>query len=149
MDLQERLNQKGLRLTHPRKVVMSILEAAQVPLSPQSIYQRAVDGEEDIGLVSVYRTLDLLTELALVRRVHGRDDCHGYVLASPGHHHHLVCRECERAIEFTGGDDLSALLERIQSQTGFQVDGHLLQLYGLCPECQNHQNKEEKHVKKP
>ncbi|MCB2213852.1 transcriptional repressor [bacterium] len=143
MDLQERLNQKGLRLTHPRKVVMSILNEAQVPLSPQSIHQRAVDQDEDIGLVSVYRTLDLLAELALVSRVHGKDDCHGYVLSSPGHHHHLVCRECERAIEFTGEDDLSTLLQRIQGQTGFRVDGHLLQLYGLCPDCQNHQNNKE------
>ncbi|MDY6874173.1 MAG: Fur family transcriptional regulator [Chloroflexota bacterium] len=143
MDLQERLNQEGLRLTHPRIVVMSILNEAQVPLSPQSIHQRAVVGGEDIGLVSVYRTLDLLAQLALVRRVHGRDDCHGYVLASPGHHHHLVCRECERAIEFTGGDDLSTLLQRIQRQTGFEVDDHLLQLYGLCPDCQTHQNNKE------
>lgn len=136
MNLQERLNQKGLRLTHPRQVVMSILETANIPLSPQNIYQRSMDQNEDIGMVSVYRTLNLLTGLALVRRVHGKDDCHGYVLASPGHHHHLVCRACERAIEFTGGDDLSALLQRIGSETGFQVDGHLLQLYGLCPNCQ-------------
>ena len=136
MELQQKLNQQGLRLTHPRQVVMSILEEANVPLSPQSIYQRSLDENEDIGLVSVYRTLELLAQLSLVRRVHGRDDCHGYVLASPGHHHHLVCRECEKAIEFTGGDDLAALLNRIQLETGFKVDGHLLQLFGLCPKCQ-------------
>ncbi len=141
MNLQEQLNQKGLRLTHPRKIVMSILETADVPLSPQSIYQCTVDRDEDIGLVSVYRTLELLTQLSLVRRVHGQDDCHGYVLATPGHHHHLVCRECDRAIEFTGGDDLSALLQRIQRETGFQVDGHLLQLYGLCPDCQKEKER--------
>jgi Fur family ferric uptake transcriptional regulator len=136
MELQQKLNQNGLRLTHPRQVVMSILEEATVPLSPQSIYQRSLDEHEDIGLVSVYRTLELLAEFSLVRRVHGRDDCHGYVLASPGHHHHLVCRECEKAIEFSGGDDLSVLLNRIRQETGFEVDGHLLQLFGLCPECQ-------------
>ena len=136
MELQQKLNQKGLRLTHPRQVVMSILEEATVPLSPHSIYQRSLDEHEDIGLVSVYRTLELLSELSLVRKVHGPDDCHGFVLASPGHHHHLVCRECEKAIEFSGGDDLSALLNRIQQETGFEVDGHLLQLFGLCPKCQ-------------
>lgn len=143
MKFQQKLNQNGLRLTHPRQVVMTILEEASVPLSPQSIYQRSLDENEDIGLVSVYRTLELLSELSLVRKVHGREDCHGYVLASPGHHHHLVCRECEKAIEFTGGDDLSVLLDRIQQETGFEVEGHLLQLFGLCPECQ--QDKEN-HV---
>jgi Fur family transcriptional regulator, ferric uptake regulator len=136
MNLQDKLNRSGLRLTHPRQVVMSVLEAASIPLSPQSIHQRSLDAQEEIGLVSVYRTLDLLTELGLVRRVHGHDDCQGYVLASPGHHHHVVCRQCEAAVEFTGMEDLSPLVDRIQEQTGFTIDEHLLQFYGLCPACQ-------------
>jgi Fur family transcriptional regulator, ferric uptake regulator len=136
MNLQEKLNRSGLRLTHPRQVVMSVLEAASIPLSPQSIHQRSLDAQEEIGLVSVYRTLDLLTEMGLVRRVHGHDECQGYVLASPGHHHHVVCRQCEAAVEFTGMEDLSPLVDRIQEQTGFTIDEHLLQFYGLCPTCQ-------------
>jgi Fur family transcriptional regulator, ferric uptake regulator len=136
MNLQDKLNRSGLRLTHPRQVVMSVLEAANIPLSPQSIHQRSLEAQEEIGLVSVYRTLDLLTELGLVRRVHGHDECQGYVLASPGHHHHVVCRQCEAAVEFTGMEDLSLLVERIHAQTGFTIDEHLLQFYGLCPACQ-------------
>jgi Fur family ferric uptake transcriptional regulator len=74
--------------------------------------------------------------MGLVRRVHGHDECQGYVLASPGHHHHVVCRRCGAAVEFTGMEDLSPLVERIQEQTGFTIDEHLLQFYGLCPACQ-------------
>ena len=125
MNLQDKLNRNGLSLTHPRQVVMSVLEAASIPLSPQSIHQRSLDAQEEIGLVSVYRTLDLLTEMGLVRRVHDQDECQGYVLAFPGHHHHLVCRECEAAVEFTGMDDLSALVDRIQELTSFLIDEHL------------------------
>ena len=136
MNLQDKLNRTGLRLTHPRRVVMSVLEAASIPLSPQSIHQRSLDAQEEIGLVSVYRTLDLLTEMGMVRRVHGHDECQGYVLASPGHHHHVVCRQCEAAVEFSGMEDMSALVDRIQEQTGFTIDEHLLQFYGLCPACQ-------------
>ena len=136
MNLQERLNQKGLRLTHARRVVMSILEKSTIPLAPQTIHQKALEDHEDIGLVSVYRTLDLLAELNLVRRVHGLEDCQGYVLASPGHHHHLVCRHCGKAIEFTGTGDLSTLLKKIERKTGYEISGHILQLQGLCPECQ-------------
>ena len=136
MDLQTKLNNEGLRMTRPRQVVLSILEKATVPLSPQSIHQQSLDNDQEIGLVSVYRTLDVLMDLALVRKVHDQADCHGYVLASPGHHHHLVCHECDRAVEFSGAEDLSKLVSRIQNETGFIVDGHLLQLYGLCPECQ-------------
>ena len=137
MDLQTTLNNEGMRMTRPRQVVLSILEAATVPLSPQSIHQQSIKADQEIGLVSVYRTLDVLMELALVRKVHSADGCHGYVMASPGHHHHLVCHECDRAIEFSGKEDLSNLVARIQKETGYVVDGHMLQLYGLCPECQS------------
>jgi Fe2+ or Zn2+ uptake regulation protein len=136
MNLQEKLNKKGLRLTHPRQVVVSILKTSASPLTPQTIYQRSIERNSDIGLVSVYRTLDLLSELDLVRRVHGHEGCHGYVLASPGHHHHLVCHQCGHAVEFTGSNDLSEFIKGIEKETGFIIDEHILQLYGICPQCQ-------------
>jgi Fur family ferric uptake transcriptional regulator len=123
-------------MTRPRKEVAAILKESKVPLSPQTIHQIALARNCNIGLVSVYRTLDLLSELDLVRRVHGQDGCHGYVLASPGHHHHLICRKCGKAVEFTGSGDLSDFIERIEKKTGFAIDEHILQLYGLCPQCQ-------------
>lgn len=136
MNLQEELNQQGLRMTRPRKEVAAILKESKVPLTPQTIHQRAITRNCDIGLVSVYRTLDLFSELDLVRRVHGQDGCHGYVLASPGHHHHLICHKCGKAVEFTGSGDLSDFITRIESNTGFAIDEHILQLYGLCQQCQ-------------
>lgn len=136
MDLQQKLNQKGLRFTEPRRAVLAALAEAQAPLSPQSIHERTAENQADISLVSVYRTLDLLAEFDLVRRVHGPNGCHGYVLASPGHHHSLVCEQCGQAVEFSGTGDLNALLESIENQTGFQIKDHLLQLSGLCPNCQ-------------
>ena len=136
MNLQEELNQQGLRMTRPRKEVAAILKESKVPLTPQTIHQRAIRRNCDIGLVSVYRTLDLLSELDLVRRVHGQDGCHGYVLASPGHHHHLICHKCGKAVEFTGSGDLSDFIKRIESNTGLAIDEHILQLYGLCQQCQ-------------
>lgn len=136
MELKEKLNQEGLRFTRPRQVIITILEQSSVPLSPQTIQQRASKAHQDISLVSVYRTIDLLTELDLIRRVHGHDGCQGYALCSPGHHHHLVCQNCGKTVEFSGSEDLDNLIDEIQVQTGFQVDGHLLQLFGHCPACQ-------------
>lgn len=141
MELQKKFNQQGLRLTQPRRAVMSILEAASVPLSPQTIHQRASEIQEDISLVTVYRTLELLNDLDMVRRVHGPVECHGYVLSSPGHHHHLICTNCEKTIEFSGGDEIQTLLDRIQMETGFKINHHLLQLFGLCGECQRENNE--------
>jgi Fur family ferric uptake transcriptional regulator len=147
MELQNRLNNKGLRLTQPRRVVMDVLQSTSTPLKPQDIYQQALDAGEDIGLVSVYRTLDLLLDLALVRRVHGEDGCQGYVCASPGHHHHLVCTACGKAIEFSGAQDLTTLINRIKRETGYIIDGHLLQLQGLCPNCQKEKQTHENKTK--
>ena len=141
MNLQEKLNQQGLRLTRPRKEVAAILKDSKVPLTPQTIHQRAIARNSDIGLVSVYRTLDLLSELDLVRRVHGQNECHGYVFASPGHHHHLVCRRCGKAVEFPGSGELTEFIEQIEDETGFKITEHILQLYGLCQKCQ--ENKSE------
>jgi Fur family transcriptional regulator, ferric uptake regulator len=47
-----------------------------------------------------------------------------------------VCRSCKQAVEFIGSDDLSKIVQRVQRQTGYQVNDHLLELYGLCPACQ-------------
>jgi len=135
LDLQNQLNKEGLRFTKPRQVVLSILEESHHPLSPQVIHQMAEQTEKSISLVSVYRTLDLLNELNLVCRVHGQEDCQGYVLSSPGHHHQLICRNCQKTVEFSGSTDLEPFIEAVEQQTGFLIDGHLLQLFGLCPEC--------------
>jgi Fe2+ or Zn2+ uptake regulation protein len=88
-----------------------------------------------LGLASVYRALDLLEELSLVRRVHQEDGCHGYVPASPGHQHAIICRACGQTVEFPGSEDLEELVARVQQQTGYRVEDHLLQLIGLCPAC--------------
>jgi Fe2+ or Zn2+ uptake regulation protein len=71
-----------------------------------------------------------------VRRVHRADGCHAYFPASPGHSHAVICSGCGRATEFSGGDDVRPLIERVEEATGFTVDSHLLQLSGLCPDCQ-------------
>ena len=126
----------GCRITAPRRAVMQVLQKASVPLSPREILEQGKQVYRGLGLVTVYRTVNLLAELNLVRRVHREDGCHGYLLASPGHRHALICQCCGRAVEFPGEDDLHALIERVEAGTGYRVDDHLLQLLGLCPDCQ-------------
>ena len=126
----------GCRITAPRRAVMQVLQKASVPLSPREILEQGKRVCRKLGLVTVYRTVNLLAELNLVRRVHREDGCHGYLLASPGHRHALICQCCGRAVEFPGEDDLHALIERVEAGTGYRVDDHLLQLLGLCPDCQ-------------
>jgi Fur family transcriptional regulator, ferric uptake regulator len=135
---EQQLHNNGYRITTSRRAVMEVLREAQEPLSAQELLVRGRKHHRALGIVTVYRTLDLLSELGLVRRVHRSDGCHGYLGASPGHHHAILCVHCGRATEFHGQDDLIGLLGRVRRETGFEVDDHLLQLYGTCAECQTH-----------
>jgi Fe2+ or Zn2+ uptake regulation protein len=107
-----------------------------MPLSPQHILDQGKVLHPPLGLVTVYRMLNLLVDMNLVRRVHFESGCHGYLPASPGHHHAVICQVCGQASEFPGDGDLEPLLARVESWTGYRVEEHLLQLYGLCPTCQ-------------
>ena len=130
------LQQSGYRLTQPRKAVIRALTEATDWLRPEDLLALARRYWRPLGLVTVYRTVSLLAELGYLRRVHLEDRCVGYVRAEFVHGHHLLCRTCHQAVEFPGTEDLSPLVERISQDTGFQVEHHLLELVGLCPNCQ-------------
>lgn len=136
---EEVLSQAGHRITAPRRAVMEVLMAAQAPLSPQGICTRGRAHHDSLGLVTVYRTLELFERFDLARRVHLCEGCHGYLATSPGHRHTILCRTCGRSTEFLGQDDLDDLIARVEARTGYEVWDHLLQLFGLCPECQANQ----------
>jgi Fur family ferric uptake transcriptional regulator len=136
MEWEQVLVDAGCRITAPRRAVMQTLQQAHAPVLPQEILKRGRRLHHKLGLVTVYRTLALLAELNLVHRVHRENGCHGYVLASPGHRHILICQGCDRAIEFSGEDDMHVLINRVETETGYRVGDHLLQFFGLCPECQ-------------
>jgi Fur family ferric uptake transcriptional regulator len=133
---EERLSGAGRRITAPRRAVMAVLQEADVPLSPQEICERGGAVHPTLGLTTVYRTVALLAQLGVVRRVHRSDGCHGYVATSPGHRHHVLCEMCGRAAEFPGSEDLTALIRQVERSTAFRVEAHLLQLFGMCPDCQ-------------
>ena len=131
----ERLSSAGHRITEPRQAVMRVLRQTERPLNPQEILERGTAWHANLGLVTVYRTLELFEQLGLVRRVHRGAGCHGYLPISPGHRHVLICQACGRAVEFVGSDDLAALIDQVEAETDFKVTDHLLQLFGRCPDC--------------
>jgi Fe2+ or Zn2+ uptake regulation protein len=131
-ELQRRFNKTGLRFTPQREAVWRLFESdpagftisqATVTLAPQGI-----------GQATVYRTIKALQELGYVKWVHDRGGEHRFVASRPGHSHMLVCRSCSKAVEF-GDCDLSVMEKLIATQTGFTVEGHHLEFFGLCPEC--------------
>ena len=128
------LRETGHRLTQPRRAVLQVLEESAVQLSPSEIHHRGQQIYPRLGLVTVYRTLELLDELGLARRVHSEGSCHSYARAGEDKHY-LVCRSCHRVVEFPC-EGLDELIEAVERRSGYEIDGHLLELTGLCPECQ-------------
>jgi Fur family transcriptional regulator, ferric uptake regulator len=130
---------KGLRLTGPRRAIIECLGSTKDWLTPASVHEQASRHRPSLGLVTVYRTLNWLHQQGLVRRIHRPDGCHGYALASLTHGHYLVCQRCQQVIEFSTCD-LGDLEAQITSETGFTVQGHMLQFVGVCPSCQSHES---------
>lgn len=131
----ERLAEHGYRLTRPRQAVVRCLLEAGDWLRPEEVLSRARFHCPSLGLVTVYRTLALLEEVGIARRIHVEQGCHGYAPAGLDHGHHLVCRSCHQVVEFPGSEDLAPLIAQISRKTGFVVEDHLLELTGRCPAC--------------
>jgi Fur family ferric uptake transcriptional regulator len=134
-EILQRLSEIGYRQTRSRRAVIRVLEEAKGWLRPEEIHVRGKHYCPSLGLVTVYRTLSLLSKMSYVGRVHFEDGCHGYARTELAHGHHLVCRSCHQVVEFPGWEDLSTLIEPIERETGFLIEDHVLALQGLCPVC--------------
>jgi Fe2+ or Zn2+ uptake regulation protein len=130
--LRRHFNKTGLRFTPQREAVWRLFEGDPAGFTiPQATLTLAPQG---IGQATVYRTIKALQDLGYLRWVHDQGGEHRFVAATPGHSHMLVCRSCSKAVEFADCD-LSVLEKLIATQTGFTVEGHHLEFFGLCPEC--------------
>jgi Fe2+ or Zn2+ uptake regulation protein len=130
----DHLQQSGYRLTAPRRAVVQIMAESEFILDPNQVYMEARRLDPNIGLVTVYRTLEKLEELGLVTRVHDIQGCHAYISAPVGHQHLLICNSCNR-VEYFMGEDLEPL-NQLGIDKGYQIQHHWLQLFGTCPQCQ-------------
>ena len=132
--LRQSLRENRYKLTRPRQTVLDIVAQADHHLTPAEVYQKAKARYPHLGLTTVYRTLDLLVELGYLQRIHLEEGCHSYAAAARPHGHQIVCSSCGRTQEFADCD-LEPLIKSLQSRTGFEIDVHMLELVGRCPDC--------------
>lgn len=130
-----RLQENGYRLTEARRAVIETVQASTRALSPVEVFDMARKKYRALGLVSVYRTLEKLEELHLIQRVHQPQGCQAFISAFHGHEHLLLCRNCGK-VTFFEGDNLDAFIQSVAQKTGYQIQEHWLQLFGLCQTCQ-------------
>ena len=129
------LRQHGYKLTPQRRVVIEAIASSRDHLTPTAVYEKVHQHHPDIGLVTIYRTLEILAELKLICELHAGGSCRSYTVSAPRHHHHLICSNCGAVIDFTGCD-LGEVQQNLSKETGFRIDAHLLEFIGLCQACQ-------------
>ena len=132
------LQENGYRITEPRRAVVETIAGSSQALNPFDVFEKARNRYPRLGLVTVYRTIEKLEELGLIQRVHQPSGCQAFVTAFSGHQHLLICQSCGR-VEFFSGDveKMEGLMQAVGENSGYQIRGHWLQLFGVCARCQS------------
>lgn len=132
-DWQTRLRESGHRLTPQRELVLAAVETLG-HATPDEVFAEVRSHSEAINLSTVYRTLELLDELGLIRHAHLTDRAPTYHSATGHEHSHLVCRGCRATISVDRAA-MEAALGDLVAQHGFRPDYPHLSVFGLCAQC--------------
>ncbi|ALX48010.1 Fur family transcriptional regulator [Lentibacillus amyloliquefaciens] len=137
--IKKQLHAQSYKLTPQREATVRVLlEREEDHLSAEDVYLLVKEKAPEIGLATVYRTLELLSELKIVDKINFGDGVSRYDLRKEGaehFHHHLVCTECGSVEEIV--EDLLGDVEKIiEKNWSFQVKDHRLTFHGICKECQ-------------
>ncbi len=130
------LARQGYRLTGPRQAVVAAVLEHERPFTAEQLVAELRAREPGLGRATVYRTLEILASVEVLTRILRPGGQPAYVVGSPGHRHHLVCSGCGDTVAFTACpvDDLVRDLTR---DTEFAIHGHLLEVFGVCPNCRS------------
>ncbi|MEX1030934.1 MAG: Fur family transcriptional regulator [Paenibacillaceae bacterium] len=136
--IKQQLQSQAYKLTPQREsTVRVLLEHEEAHLSAEDVYMLVKEKAPDIGLATVYRTLELLSELHVVEKLNFGDGVARYDLRNENHrhhHHHLICGKCN-SVEEIMEDWLIELEERLENEYKFQVLDHRLDFHGICRKC--------------
>ncbi|ASM34883.1 transcriptional repressor [Campylobacter sp. RM12327] len=131
------LKENGLKFTKQREILVKTLYKSDEHFTPENIYLLIKEKypELNLGIATVYRTLNLLEEAEMVTTITFGSQGKKFELATKPHHDHMICKHCGLIIEFE-----DAAIEKrqiaIAKEHGFELTGHIMQLYGICKNCQ-------------
>lgn len=132
------LRQNGLKRTHQKDLILETFLTTEGHLSVEDLYSLVKRKDKKVGIVTIFRTLKTLTACGIAREITLGDGLtrfeHSY---HHPHHHHIVCTECHKAIEFAS-PELERIQEEIVRKYHFQPLHHRLQVYGICEDCREH-----------
>lgn len=138
--VKDLLREKGLKVTIQRLMVLNILSAhGDEHLTVEEIYDLAKEESPEIGLATIYRTVQVLLELHVIEKVtfddgFARYELNGEETGSGHRHHHAICTQCGKVYSLET-DLLDTLEKQVFESLGFEVTDHEVKLYGLCSAC--------------
>ena len=136
MEESQQLKDAGLKITMPRLKVLQILEQSNDHhLSAEGVYKALLEMGEDVGLATVYRVLTQFETAGLINRHNFEGGYSVFELSQGEHHDHLVCVKCGRVEEFID-EIIESRQKMIAERAQFKMTDHALNIYGLCPACQ-------------
>lgn len=136
IQIENKLSQYGHRPTAARLEVVEALLNFHGHMTADDLYEHMQSAGSSVGRMTVFRTLDLLAEIGVVRPTYQGSGAAHFVLLEDGHHHHLVCMRCAQTVEFAECSFAEDLSQQLAEKHGFKIEGHLLEIYGVCKKCQ-------------
>jgi Fur family transcriptional regulator, ferric uptake regulator len=128
------MDEAGLRLTAPRRALAELIADEPGHFTSAELADRARQRHVDVGRATIFRTLEVLSELGVIERIDLPSGEHAYVGCAPSHHHHVVCSRCGRTAEIADAG-LRTMAREAERRTGFRIDEHRVEFFGRCPDC--------------
>lgn len=132
--LKRIIRDMGLKVTEQRLAILEALSRGRAHVTAQEVFEKVQRKYSDIGFATVYRFLRNLTEKNFVTEVRMGGMPARYELTPRSHHDHLTCTQCGKIVEFENRD-IEQLQGLVARNNGFKLTGHVLELYGICPDC--------------
>lgn len=149
--LRQRNRRHFCRWTGPREAILQMLSQTSKHMSAKETYAALHKYYPEIGLTTVYRTLDLLARMGLIHKFSFGDGHNRYEFISQEksqHHHHLICTSCGKIINYSEFVDEELGLvkkteERLAKKYNFQIEDHNIEFLGICEICQKRKPKKQ------
>ncbi len=129
------LDASGFRMTSVQETLIEIFAHSEFPLSAEQAWDIARQSRPKTGRATVYRMVEKLENLGLIRRVHGYQGCSHFVPALPEQMMLFICQNCGRA-DYFDSQPLNDLMQHIEHSSGHHITDSRLQLFGACADCQ-------------
>ena len=125
----------GYRLTAPRRAMADLIGGRRGHFTADELLAESRRRRLSVTRATVFRSLEVMADLSLIERLDLPTGEHAFVACEPAHHHHIVCSACGRSTE-VDDNGLEAVAAAVGQQSGYRVETHRLELFGLCPACQ-------------